>query len=67
MHAPAPVMLAALLPAAAATWFSFRFAWWRRTVPYDTPRILMYHMISPPVRGLRFNKSGNYLERCEYV
>ncbi len=27
-------------------WFSLRYAWWKRTVDYRYPRILMYHMIS---------------------
>ena len=38
------------------TAFSVRYAWWRRTVDYRTPRILMYHMIRPPLRRGRFNK-----------
>ncbi|MCP5548719.1 MAG: polysaccharide deacetylase family protein [Akkermansiaceae bacterium] len=47
----------AVLPAAvAAAWFSFRFAWWRRAAPYETPRILMYHMVRDPLPGGRFNK-----------
>lgn len=37
-------------------WFSFRFAWWRKTVPYTEPRILMYHMVRGPLEGGRFNK-----------
>ena len=36
--------------------FSIRYAWWRRTVDYRRPRILMYHMIRPPLRRGRFNK-----------
>ncbi|MGA1013856.1 MAG: polysaccharide deacetylase family protein [Limisphaerales bacterium] len=36
-------------------WFSWRYAWWRRTLPYHLPRILMYHMIAPPRRGSRYN------------
>ena len=36
--------------------FCWRFAWWRRPVPYLHPRILMYHMVSPPRPGRRFNK-----------
>lgn len=38
------------------SWFSFRFAWWRKTVPYTEPRILMYHMVRGPLKGGRFNK-----------
>ncbi|MGA0408854.1 MAG: polysaccharide deacetylase family protein, partial [Limisphaerales bacterium] len=36
-------------------WFSWRYAWWRRTLSYHLPRILMYHMIAPPRRGSRYN------------
>ena len=40
----------------AMTGASIRFAWWRRTVPYECPRILMYHMIREPIPGAKFNK-----------
>ena len=50
------MLAASALTLAAALWFSFRFAWWRKSVPATVPRILMYHMVSHPVRGLRFNK-----------
>lgn len=36
-------------------WFSLRYAWWRPSVSYRYPRILMYHMIKAPVRGARYN------------
>lgn len=36
--------------------FSMRYAWWRRTVDYRQPRILMYHMIRRPLRRGKFNK-----------
>ena len=36
-------------------WFSLRYAWWRPAVDYRRPRILMYHMISAPRPGARFN------------
>lgn len=36
-------------------WFSYRYAWWSSTVSWAYPRILMYHMIRPPIRGARFN------------
>ena len=36
-------------------WFSFRYAWWKPTVSYKYPRILMYHMISEPKSGAKFN------------
>lgn len=41
---------------AAFSWFTFRFAWWRGTVSYKEPRILMYHMVRGPLKGGRFNK-----------
>ncbi|MEL7044477.1 MAG: polysaccharide deacetylase family protein [Pseudomonadota bacterium] len=41
---------------AAALLFSRRYAWWRATVPYRHPRILMYHMVSEPRSGAKFNK-----------
>ena len=44
-----------LIVGAAAGWFSWRYAWWRRPVPYDRPRILMYHMIREPIPGRKFN------------
>ena len=41
-----------LIPVVGAlVWFSFRFAWWRKTVPFDQPRILMYHMVREPLAG----------------
>ncbi len=50
------VSLLAGLPVLAACAFTFRFAWWLRTVPLTTPRILMYHMVRDPLPGGRFNK-----------
>lgn len=46
-----PLSLAAVL----LLWFSLRYAWWRPAVDYRQPRILMYHMISAPRPGARFN------------
>lgn len=37
-------------------WLSRRFAWWRATVDYANPRILMYHMVSEHRPGAKFNK-----------
>ncbi|WP_250656608.1 polysaccharide deacetylase family protein [Alkalimarinus coralli] len=39
----------------AAIWFSFRYAWWAKAVDYKHPRILMYHMVSDPKPGTKFN------------
>ena len=52
------VLAAALLAplVAGAAILSHRYAWWRRTVDYRHPRILMYHMVSDPKPGARFNK-----------
>jgi peptidoglycan/xylan/chitin deacetylase (PgdA/CDA1 family) len=49
------MMLATLVVGCALVWFSLRYAWWRPAVDAGSPRILMYHMISQPQRGLRFN------------
>lgn len=48
--------LALLAAGIALLAFCWRFAWWRRTVPYRHPRILMYHMVAPALPGGRFNK-----------
>jgi peptidoglycan/xylan/chitin deacetylase (PgdA/CDA1 family) len=45
----------AILLVVAIGWFSLRYAWWRQAVPYQYPRILMYHMIAPRRRGAQFN------------
>ena len=39
------VELGLLLAAGAAGYLSIRYPWWRRAVPYERPRILMYHMV----------------------
>lgn len=39
-----------------ATLWSHRHAWWRATVDYSHPRILMYHMIAAHRPGAKFNK-----------
>jgi len=36
--------------------FSKRYGWWRKSVPNSCPRILMYHMVSEPRPGAKFNK-----------
>lgn len=49
-------MSAAVLVAALGfLWFSFRYAWWRPAADANRPRLLMYHMISAPRAGARFN------------
>ena len=44
-----------LIVAVAALWFSNRYAWWRRPVDFQHPRVLMYHMVSAHRPGARFN------------
>ena len=41
---------------AAALYGSHRYAWWRPPVTWQTPRVLMYHMISEHRPRTRFNK-----------
>ena len=36
--------------------FSHRYAWWRRSVDWRQPRVLMYHMISSHRPNAKFNK-----------
>lgn len=36
--------------------FSIRFAWWRKTIDYKYPRVLMYHLISEQVPKSKFNR-----------
>ncbi|PPB63715.1 polysaccharide deacetylase family protein [Campylobacter hyointestinalis] len=38
--------------------FSIRFTWWRKSISYDYPRVLMYHMISEhlPKNRSKFNR-----------
>lgn len=40
----------------AGLFVSYQFAWWRRTVDYSVPRILMYHMVNRQKPKARFNK-----------
>jgi peptidoglycan/xylan/chitin deacetylase (PgdA/CDA1 family) len=36
--------------------WSTQYRWWRRTIDYTHPRILMYHMVSEHRQGAKFNK-----------
>src|SRR6218665_3301213 len=36
--------------------FSHRYAWWKPTVSWQQPRILMYHMVREHIDGAKFNK-----------
>ena len=55
-------------------WLSYRYPWWRKAVPYDHPRILMYHMIAHrehagprpnlAVSPAMFERQISYLEKA---
>ncbi len=45
----------ALFLAFLGGYYSYRYAWWKKPVPYHHPRILMYHMISAPIKKAKFN------------
>lgn len=38
----------------AGTYFSTRYGWWRKTVPWRHPRVLMYHLITEHPPGGRY-------------
>lgn len=63
----AVVILVAISAAAllALVWFSDRYAWWRPAIPFDRPRVLMYHMVAAHRSGARFNKLRVPPERFE--
>lgn len=48
-----PLILAGAGLAGAAYW-STRYGWWRPTVDWRRPRVLMYHLISPQKPGGRY-------------
>ncbi len=52
-------------------YFSHRYAWWKKAVPYKHPRILMYHMIREPVHGAKFNSlrvsPKNFEKQIKYL
>ncbi len=37
------------------TYYSYKYAWWTKSVDYKFPRILMYHMVSKHVKNAKFN------------
>jgi peptidoglycan/xylan/chitin deacetylase (PgdA/CDA1 family) len=61
----------ALAAGVAAILFSRRYAWWRRSVPWRFPRVLMYHMVSEPRPGAKFNKlrvaPGRFEEQLRWL
>ena len=36
-------------------YYSYRYTWWKKTINYSYPRILMYHMISEHKKKSKFN------------
>ena len=44
----------AALLLAGVVWFSVRYAWWRRGLVWERPRILMYHLITPHPTGTNY-------------
>ena len=36
-------------------YYSYKYAWWTKTINYNYPRILMYHMISKHKKNAKFN------------
>lgn len=36
--------------------FSFKYAWWKPSITWDNPRILMYHMVRDHIPNAKFNK-----------
>ena len=36
--------------------FSLKYAWWKKNVDWEKPRILMYHMVREHIKGAKFNK-----------
>ena len=48
-------MIAVVLVLLIAGYISYRYAWWKKSIDYNYPRILMYHMIREPIKGKKFN------------
>lgn len=44
-----------VLAAIGSVYFSVRYGWWRPTVSYESPRVLMYHMIRDRIPDAKFN------------
>lgn len=44
-----------LIAVLALVYFSVRYAWWRPAVSYDSPRVLMYHMVREKIPNAKFN------------
>ena len=38
-----------------SAYYSHRYTWWKKPEPYQSPRILMYHMVRNSIAGAKFN------------
>lgn len=47
--------LVLILTALVIIYYSYKYAWWTKTVELNYPRILMYHMISKHKKNAKFN------------
>lgn len=45
-------------------YYSYKYAWWTKTIDYSKPRILMYHMVSSHIKNTKFN--GLRVEPIEF-
>jgi peptidoglycan/xylan/chitin deacetylase (PgdA/CDA1 family) len=45
-------------------YYSYKYAWWTKTIDYNCPRILMYHMVSSHKKNTKFN--GLRVEPIEF-
>ena len=52
-------------------YYSYRYAWWKKAVNYNYPRILMYHMITEHKKGVKFNglrvSPDNFEKQIKYL
>ena len=45
-------------------YYSYKYAWWTKTIDYSKSRILMYHMVSSHIKNTKFN--GLRVEPIEF-
>lgn len=50
------IILTSVLVILLFVYFSFKYAWWKPTVSWSQPRILMYHMVRDHIPSAKFNK-----------
>ena len=56
MTGEAVITVGAAVGVLAGVYWSSRHAWWKPSVAWSRPRVLMYHMVRDPRPGARFNK-----------